>query len=217
MIYIYDILLNFNDGIIYDFYEWNNNDNIENMKRIKMVKISKDDFNSFYNNKVKISSDFLIKIYRTCEVYLTKGIETLDYCFLVSDGTKVLAVECNKDGIIESMSKLLLDEEEEIAMLASNLEFTDIKYDILKEENKTRFMTRKELKIRKYLTNEIKDAYRRHNYNKLKFLYMEYFDQVEENPKKIVDILLNSMNESLDNKHFNLYELLRLSHKKKQV
>lgn len=217
MIYIYDILLNFSDGIVYDFYEWNNNDHIENMKRIKLVKVSKEDFNAFYNNKVKISTDFLIKIFRTCEVYLTKGIETLDYCFLVSDGIKVLALECDKEGIIQSMSKLLLDEEEEIAMLASNLEFTKVDYNIIKEEDKTRFMTRKELKIRKYLTNEIKDAYRSHNYNKLKYLHMEYFDHIEDNPKKIVEGLLNSMNENLNNKHLNLYELLRLSHKKKQV
>ena len=37
MIYIYDILLNFCDlNELYDFYEWNPNDNIENIKRIKI-------------------------------------------------------------------------------------------------------------------------------------------------------------------------------------
>ena len=78
MIYIYDILLNFNDGILYEFYEWNTSDNIENMKRIKLVKIDKNDFDLFLNNKIKIDSDFLIKIFKTCEVYLNKGIETID-------------------------------------------------------------------------------------------------------------------------------------------
>lgn len=217
MIYIYDILLNFNDSIIYDFYEWSNSDNIENMKRIKLVKVSKMDLDAFFNNKIKLDSNFLIKIFKTCEVYLNKGIETIDYACLFSDGTRVLAIEFNTNGISEYKSKLLLDEEEEIAVLASNLDFTNIDYEIIKKENEIRFLTRKELKVRKYLISEIKDSYRSKNYNKLSFMYVEYFDYKEDNPKKMVDLLLKSMEECLEDKHFNLYELLRLSHKKKQV
>ena len=126
MIYIYDILLNFNDGIIYEFYEWNTSDDIENMKRIKLIKIGKDDFDIFLNNKIKIDSDFLIKIFRTCEVYLNKGVDILDYACLFSDGSRVLAIEFNKNGVSQCKSKLLLDEEEEIAVLASNLEFMEV-------------------------------------------------------------------------------------------
>lgn len=217
MIYIYDILLNFNDGILYEFYEWNNNDQIENMKRIKLVKISKQDFDIFLNNKIQVDSDFLIKIFKTCEVYLNKGIEVVDYSCLFSDGMRVLAIEFNSKGISECKSKLLLDEEEEISILASNLEFFDIKYSIIKEENKNRFFTRKELKVRKYLTNEIRDSYRSKNFNKLNFLYMEYFDDKQSDLKKMLDNLLSSMEEGLDTKHLELYEILRLSHKKKQV
>lgn len=217
MIYIYDILLNFNDGILYEFYEWNNNDNIENMKRIKLVKLSKQDFDIFLNNKIKADSEFLIKIFKTCEVYLNKGIEVVDYSCLFSDGMRVLAIEFNSKGISECKSKLLLDEEEEISILASNLENFDIKFSVVKEENKNRFFTRKEIKIRKYLMNEIKESYRSKNYNKLNFLYMEYFDDKENDFKTMVDNLLSSMEEGLDNKHLELYEILRLSYKKKQV
>lgn len=217
MIYIYDILLNFNDGILYEFYEWNNNDHIENMKRIKLVKISKEDFDNFLNYKVKVDSSFLTKIFKTCEVYLNKGIEVVDYSCLFSDGIRVLAVEFNSQGVSECKSKLLLDEEEEIAVLASNLDFYNVSYVIIKEENKGRFLTRKELKVRKYLINEIKESYRNKNYNKLKFLYMEYFDDIESDSKRMLELLINSMNDCLDMKHLELYDLLRLSHKKKQV
>lgn len=217
MIYIYDILLNFNDNLIYEFYEWNHSDNIENMKRIKLVKIDRNIFDVFLNNKIKIDSDFLIKIFKTCEVYLNKGIEVMDYACLFSDGTRVLAIEFNSKGISECKSKLLLDEEDEIAVLASNLEFTDIPYEIIKKEEKNRFFTRKEIKVRKYLTNEIYDSYRKKDYNKLNFLYVECFDVKEDNPKKMVDSLLKSMEDTIEDKHFELYELLRLSHKKKQV
>lgn len=217
MIYIYDILLNFSDAILYEFYEWNTNDHIDNMKRIKLAKISKKDFDLFLNYKIKIDSDFLLKIFKTCEVYLNKGIEVLDYCVLFSDGVRVLAMEFNKNGISECKSKLLLDEEEEIASLATNLEFTEIKFELIKEDVMNRFLTRKEIKMRKYLINEIKDSYRNKNLNKLKFLYTEYFDDNESNPEVMVNSLIDSMTNDLDDKHINLYNLLCLSHKKKQV
>lgn len=217
MIYIYDILLNFSDAILYEFYEWNTNDHIDNMKRIKLAKISKKDFDLFLNYKIKIDSDFLLKIFKTCEVYLNKGIEVLDYCVLFSDGVRVLAMEFNKNGVSECKSKLLLDEEEEIASLATNLEFTEIKFELIKEDVMNRFLTRKEIKMRKYLINEIKDSYRNKNLNKLKFLYTEYFDYNESNPEVMVNSLIDSMTNDLDDKHINLYNLLCLSHKKKQV
>ncbi len=217
MIYIYDILLNFSDAILYEFYEWNTSDHIDNMKRIKLAKISKKDFDLFLNYKIKIDSDFLLKIFKTCEVYLNKGIEVLDYCVLFSDGVRVLAMEFNKNGISECKSKLLLDEEEEIASLATNLEFTEIKFELIKEDVMNRFLTRKEIKMRKYLINEIKDSYRNKNLNKLKFLYTEYFDDNESNPEVMVNSLIDSMTNDLDDKHINLYNLLCLSHKKKQV
>ena len=80
-----------------------------------------------------------------------------------------------------------------------------------------RFLTRKEIKMRKYLINEIKDSYRNKNLNKLKFLYTEYFDDNESNPEVMVNSLIDSMTNDLDDKHINLYNLLCLSHKKKQV
>ena len=112
MIYIYDILLNFSDGVLYEFYEWNTNDDIQNMKKIKMVKIDKQDFEQFLHYKIKISTDFLLKIFKSCEVYSNKGVETLDYCCLFSDGSRVLAIEFSKNGESICKSKLLLDEEE---------------------------------------------------------------------------------------------------------
>ncbi len=217
MIYIYDILLNFSDGILYEFYEWNTNDNIENMKKIKMVKIDKQDFDQFLRYKVKVSTDFLLKIYKSCEVYSNKGVEVIDYCCLFSDGSRVLAIEFSKTGESIYKSNLLLDEEEEIAYLAGNLAFTPIDYTLLKEENMLRFLTRRELKIKKYLVTELQDAYQAKNYHKLKFLYYEYYDEIVNNYQVMYERLLHSMDSYLDDKHFKLYQFLRLSHKKKQV
>lgn len=218
MIYIYDILLNFCDNdLVYDFYEWSSNDNIENIKRIKLIHVSRDTFDDFLNYECKIESDFLVKIYRTCEVYQTKKIKVLDYTFLISDGDRVIALEVDKTGSIIYKSKLLMDEEDEIAMLASNLEIMDLKYTRGKLILKSRFFTRNEFLIRNYLYKEIMDSYQNKKYDKLKFLYQEIFDHTNSSYQDIKKELLESIKEEINDRHKELFNLLRLSTKKKQV
>ena len=218
MIYIYDILLNFCDlNELYDFYEWNPNDNIENIKRIKMVHVARTTFDDFLYYKGKIDKDFLLKIYRTCEAYTDRKVKILDYCILISDGERVLAVEFDSTGETIYKSKLLIDEEEEIALLANNLEVVTLNFQKEKKALNDRFFTRNEIQIRNYLMKEIKECYNKKNYGKLRFLYEEYFDEEINSQSKMFDLLLNSMKDSLDDKHIHLYQLLRLASKKKQV
>lgn len=218
MIYIYDILLNFCDSdLIYDFYEWNQNDTIENIKRIKLIHVDREVLDKMLYYNIKIDTDFLIKIYRTCEVYTTKKVKIIDYCLLVSDGDRVIAIEFDKEGKSIYKSKLLLDEEEEIAILASNLEEYKFDYEILDKSLDNRFLTRNELLIRKYLIKEIEECYKSKNFNKLKFLYQEYFDDDEVSYSKMKKNLLDSIKLCVDEKHKNLYQLLKITNKKKQV
>ena len=217
MIYIYDILLNFCDcDMIYDFYEWSQNDNIENIKRIKLVQVERKMLDDLLNYNVIINDVFLLKIYRTCEVYTTKKVKIVDYACLFSDGDRVIAIEFNKEGNAIYKSKLLIDEEEEIAILASNLEKINIDFSLKEKVLENRFFTRNELTIRKYLIKEIEESYKNKNYGKLKYLYQEYFDKENNVYSKMKDELLNSMKTSIDERHKNIYQLLKLT-KKKQV
>ena len=114
---LYDILLNFCDNdLLYDFYEWDNNDDIENIKRIKLAHVNKDLLSDLLKYEGKIDTDFLLKIYRTCEIYTGKKVKIVDYCCLFSDGDRVVAIEFDKDGNSIYKSKLLLDEEDEISL-----------------------------------------------------------------------------------------------------
>lgn len=218
MIYIYDILLNFCDNnLLYDFYEWKSDDNIENIKRIKLIHVTKDTFDDLLNYEVKIDKDFLLKIFKTCEVYNGKKIKIIEYCILISDGERTLAVEFNKDGTSIYKSKLLIEEEDEISILAGNLEYTELKYKKIRKVLTERFHTRNELVIKNYLSKEIENTYKIKNYNKLKYIYQEYFDKELISYKIMKDELINSMKDEINNKHINLYNLLKLTNKKKQV
>lgn len=218
MIYIYDILLNFCDcDMLYDFYEWNTNDTIENIKRIKLVHVDRDTFDKLLNYDIRLDYNFLIKLYRTCEVYTTKKVKIIDYCSLFSDGDRVIAIEFNNEGKPIYKSKLLIDEEEEIAILASNLELSSFEFQVFDKILDNRFFTRNELLIRRYLIKEIEECYEKKNYNKLRFLYQEYFDNEEDSYSKMKDDLMGSIRLTVDDKHINLYQLLKTTAKKKQV
>ncbi len=218
MIYIYDILVNFCDNdLVYDFYEWNSNDNVENIKRIKLIHINSNVYQDLLECNCILDDDLLTKIYRTCEIYKNKKVKIIDYCLLVSDGSRVMALEFDKDGNILYKSNLLLDEEDEIAILASNLETTNINYHKNKRILDNRFFTRNELIIRNYLYNEIVNSYKDKEYDKLSFLYQEYFDKDNLSYHDMYLDLLNSIKDNIDDKHKELFDLLKISTKKKQV
>lgn len=218
MIYIYDILLNFCDcGELYDFYEWNQSDSIENIKRVKLIHIDRNLLDELIYYDGKVEEEFLLKIYRTCEVYTNRKVKIMDYCCLFSDGERVLAIEFDHTGKPIYKSKLLIDEEEEIALLATNLEPYILLFNKTEKVLQNRFFTRNEIIIRKFLIKEIKDCYYKKNYGKLRFLYEEYFEEENSSYQKMMQLLLNSMKSSIDSKHLNIYELLKLASKKKQV
>lgn len=218
MIYIYDILLNFCDcDMIYDFFEWNQNDTVENIKKIKLAYIDQEKFDDIYKYDGNINATFLEKIYHTCEVYTKKKIKTLDYCVLLSDGERVIAVEFDKDGEPIYKSKLLLDEEEEIALLATNLEKYPVTYNKKSKILNERFYTRNEMAIKNYLIKEITDAYKTKKHKKLKFVYQEYFDEQINSYEIMYKKLIESLKNVIDEKHNNIYQLLRITNRKKQV
>lgn len=218
LIYIYDILLNFCDcDVVYDFYEWSPNDSIENIKRIKLIHVEKETLDHLLYYDGVVDSNFLLKIYRTCEVYTSKKVKIMDYCSLFSDGERALAIEFNQEGKPIFKSKLLIDEEEEIAVLANNLELYCLDYKVKDKVLEDRFFTRNEILIRKYLMKEIEDCYRKKNYGKLRFLYEEYFEKEDTSYKQMEQDLLDSMKTSIDQKHIGIYQLLKLTSKKKQV
>lgn len=217
MIYVYDILVNFDDKYLLDFYEWNFQDEIENLKKVRLYHVTTDCLTNLLVNKVKISETFLTEIYNTCEMYTKNNFKKLPYVALFSDGLRVLALEFDQDGFSRCRSKLILEEEEEVLEVISNVEIYNFDYEILGMEKNKVFFTRKELKIKKYLSVEIEDAFEKKDYQKLKFLYEEYFDNYNDNYLKMKEELLSSMTDTLNEKHFSLYELVKLSNRKKQM
>lgn len=210
MSYVYDILLNFTDSKkLFDFFEWEEDDNILNIKKIPIFKVSKSMLYDLFNYKIKFNNDFLKKIDNNSSIY-KQGKKYYKYLSLFTDGDKVIGVSLNNNGITEYKSSLLIDEEEDISLSMEKIEIEEINYKKLEKENRELFITRKEEEEKEFLIKEINNLYKNNNIEKLKYLYIEFFNKKEDNIDYVYKSLLNSLKD-MDDRHEILYNLLKMT------
>lgn len=218
MINIYDLLLNWTDNNkVFDFYEWEINDELEHIKRIPLFKIKEKDYNEILNSDIKVDKLFLDLIKNRTEIYNNKKRVKLIYATLLTDGLRTFAIEFNNSGESIYKSKLLLDEEEETVNLAYKLQYSKIDYKVLKKSTNNPYETRYENKIKRFLEKELDNSYKEKEIEKLRYLYTEYFSDTKEDINEIYRELKNSLKKDINYNHKKIYELLKLSYTKKLV
>lgn len=210
MNYIYDILLNLQKKP-YDFFEWNESDEIIHVRKIPFFRISTEDLYNIKNNQVKFGLEFLKKISNRCEAFTNKSIKVLKYVCLFSDSKEVIGVQLNDNGEKIKISKLLIDEELDVNEVCENIECSKINFMVEKLELPLIFKTRRETKIYNYILKQFVDE----NYSKLKYLYFECFDKNEDDFSKIVESLITELNNNWNNISKKIYDFLRLSSQRK--
>ncbi len=211
MIYIYDILLNFNTSLI-EFFEWEENDLIKYIKKIPIYKVSDDFLYNLVNNEIKIESNFLNNI--KDKTLFDNQNNNFKYCCLFTNNKIIIGVVFNEIGNVLYLSRLLIEEEKEILTIANRLSLYNIDYEICSFNNKINDnLTRKERNIKNNLLNKINDLYKNNDYEKLSYLYYEYFNKIENNKEEIYNNLIKSIN-NFNYKHNVLYNILKLSEQK---
>lgn len=203
MIYIYDILLNFKDEL-YDFYDWNKNDNIIHIRKIPLIKIKEKDLVNIKNNNVKFDEEILNQIKDKTEIFTPKISKKIEYMTLLSDGNYVIGLQIEGKKI--KKSSLLIDEELDILEDVNNLDFMNINYKIINKGINNELKTRKQRETEKFIKKGINKI--KNDEEKLKYLYYECFDKKEENKEKILHKMLNNINNLDVNK--KIYNFLKL-------
>ena len=216
MTYVYDLVLNFNNDF-YEFYEWKQSDEIFHIKRINLVKIDSVSYNEILDNKVKFSDDFLLSIFNKCEYFENRNINTIPYAILLTDNYRVIAITLDMNGNITKYSSLLLDEEEDILDISDRLAIVKLNYEVIRNNVKDNYHTRLEKNIIKYIKKDLSICYKENNLSKLKYLYYEYFNKQGSNIKEMYDSLIQELSQDLNEKHYNLYNLIKLSYAHKSV
>ena len=210
MTYIYDILLNFNEDF-YEFFEWEKGDNIYHFKKIPIFKVDTKFMEDLITKKITIDSKFLDLIMNKSEVYDGKRIKYFNYSCLFTDSYKVVGVNILDNNI--KISDLLIDEAEDAIDISKRCKMIDIAYNIISNKNINYFDTRREIKIKNNLISEIKSIYKERNFDKLKYLYFEYFNKNVDDVDLIYDDLIKSL-DRINDKHLKLYDLLKLCSKR---
>lgn len=217
MNYIYDILVNFNDKELLEFYEWDKNDNIEHIRRIPLFKVNSKILKDFKNNKIKVDYEFLKEIKNKTEIFLNKMIEYIEYATIITDGSDLIVLEFSKNGEYLLKSSMLLDEAEEVLDESDLLNEINIKYEIIEYNKKSDFLTRNQRKILKYLKREIDYLIENKNFNKLKYLYYEWYDKKIDDIDEIKNDLYKILDLEFSEKHTNFYNLIKFSNTKKHI
>ncbi len=187
MKYIYDIILNFNERF-YEFYEWEDTDNIEYIKRIPVVKVKDSVLHELRDRKVCIDLEFIKLIYNKCEIYTNCGIKRLEYACLFCSDNYIFALEFNEKGESTYRSDLYLDEAIDVLNYTKKLKLFDLEYSVL-SELKNPLITRKEQQMINFIKRELNLICKDENMDKLKYIYYECFSKLEENTSKIVSDL----------------------------
>lgn len=205
MVYIYDILLNFNKNLI-EYFEWDDKDSIKYVKKIALFKVNNAVINDLIKKVVVFEDSFLNSIPK----YEMNGFKDSGRVCLFTDGFLVIGALI-KDKKITSFSRLLLDEEKEVLETADKINNYQISYHIIEKRTfeKTN-CTRKEIFIKEKLNSELNKLFLEKNYDKLLYLYYEYTNKEGKNPEFAYNFLKNSL-ESFNKKHKHIFEILLLS------
>lgn len=204
MIYIYDILLNFTDSFFYDFYEWNNKDNLVNVQKIPCIYVDKKTMYDFINYKIRVNKSFLKRI-ENKSIYLRKDKGKYLYSAILSSDEKCIGVCFDEKGFIKYKSALLLDEEEDINRIILKQGMTFIKYK--KYNNNSYNILRCDIEKRKVLIKELKRVYLNKEFDKLKYIYYEIYNCISNDIEKMYKEILNGINNNISKYNFLLENL----------
>lgn len=202
MNYICDVLVNFNYPI-YDFYDWNKNDNIKNIKKIPFYRISNNTLEELKTNKFKLIN-ILDDIHNETTIYTNKKNKVIEYSTIFSSDKDVVAFFFDKNGICIGKSAMLPDEENEIINNSINVELKDIQYEVLSKDKIRPFQTRNQNKIISYILREIKEI---NDIDKLNYIYYECFSKYSDYPKRE---LINKLNTEWFDRYYKIYDFLHL-------
>lgn len=211
MNYIYDVVLNYNENL-YEFYDWNLNDDIIHIRRIPLIKIKRKSLLEIIKTKIKINNNFKNQIKNKTEIFSKNKNNYLNYSCLFCDGINVIGVVFNQEGLSIQKTKMLLDEEIEVLDICEGLIEKEIEYQVIKEEKINNFKTRLELEKQLYIENEIKKII---NIEKLKYLYYECFNKIETNQEIIISHINHSLKKDWDKISPILYNFFKLTSIKK--
>lgn len=205
MVYVYDTLVNLNEELI-DFYDWEESDDYVHIRRVPLYKVNSIDYMNFVTKKVRLDEEELSKLYDKSQIFSNRGIDSLKYAFVVTDGNGAVILEFNDKGFISRRSKFIVNEEMEIIDMAKSVREEKIKYNVVSKKINRSTMIRSEKKILNDILEELNSI--KNDKEKIDYLYYEWFDSNDGDDKYFK--LVSDLKSKFTDKHMEFLELLNL-------
>ena len=208
MNYYYDVLLNFLDTNVF-FYEWDSFDNLEYYKRVPLIQVNSKTLKDFINNDVIVDKEFLDII--KDKVKKKGGSSSLIAIFADRNGS--IALEFNEFGRSIARSFLSIEDDLNICEILYTIDIKKINYRI-DSEIKYNNNLRVEDRIKLIIKTELNSLYKRKDFMKLKYLFMEWFNEIPEDNTNVYDIMIKELDHEVSGKEKRIYDLIKLSYNK---
>ena len=206
MSYTYDILVNFNSDY-YDFFDWNDNDNIIHIKKLPILKVESTFlFNAKYADII-VEKLFVDKIYNKTDFFKNKKFDNYNYVCALTDGREAFVVRLDSSGRIIGRSSLMIDEENEIIDISDSLEVNNFSSIVNSTYLPVDFKTRKEIQINGFILNELKVI----SDEKLRYLYFDCFNCIENDINIILNNIKYEITNNFEHVYHKIYDFLKLS------
>lgn len=209
VLYLHDVWVNWFEGEengynVCHFHEWRKDDSVELLDQVPLLKIDSQLFSYIENNLLELPQQLIKDIYQ--KAYIRKNHERiqLDYCFVVTDGEGILAVDTIGYQLPIRKSRLIPRQEQLIYEMVADQEV--IKYEINKQNLKQKEyhilspspeimggLTRKERQLKQLLFMALDQLYATKNVAEVRYWYTEW------NPQKYEWIQQLSFEEACEN------------------
>jgi hypothetical protein len=192
MLYLHDVWVNWFEGEengynVCHFHEWRKDDSVELLDQVPLLKVETTLFHYIENDLMELPVKLLNDVFQ--KSYLRKNHERLqlEYCFVVTDGIGILAVDTIGYNIPIRKSRLIPRQEQLVFDMVSDQEATSYVFEANKEESKSKEyhilspspilmsgLTRKERQLKQLLFMALDQLYSTKNVAEIRYWYTDW-------------------------------------------
>jgi hypothetical protein len=226
MLYLHDVWVNWFEGEdngynVCHFHEWRRNDVIELLDQVPLLLVESVLFDYIENDLRELPQGLLNDIYQ--KAFLRKNHERIqvEYCFVVTDGKGILAVDTIGYHIAIRKSRLIPRQEQLVYDMIQEHEPISYKFEKIKSEKNYHILspepylmnglTRKERQLKQLLFMALDQLYTSKNTAEIRYWFTEwapeYYKEIQEMEFDLVwERLYTEVKTGWSEKHVNLCE-----------
>ncbi|MDZ5470344.1 YjbA family protein [Bacillus sp. 31A1R] len=189
MLYLHDVWVNWFEGEengynVCHFHEWRKDDGVELLDQVPLLKVDSTLFNYIENDLSELPQQLLDDVFQ--KAYLRKNHERIqmEYCFVVTDGTEIIAVDTigynipiRKSRLIPRQEQLVFEmvENHDITYYHFNFHTSDKEHHILSPEPELmNGLTRKERQLKQLLFMALDQLHSSENVAEVRYWFTEW-------------------------------------------